>query len=84
MKKTETLNEYLARGGTITKIDGINTAKPQITKSVNPGPAVILSLQEGDLFYGEKSTRAKKEKTPDLSGIDLSNIPEELRKTLGI
>ncbi len=82
--KPRTVEEYLASGKTITKCPVVDGYKPQVTKSVNPGPAIILSLEEGDLFYGEKSKRTKKEKKPDLTGIDLSNIPEDLKKILGI
>lgn len=85
MKSNQQLiEEYFAKGGTVTRCPVVDEYKAQVTKSVNPGPAIILSLAEGDLFYGEKSKRIKKEKKPDLSGIDLSNIPEELKKTLGI
>lgn len=84
MNKPKTVEEYLAQGGQITKCPVVENYKPQQIKSTNPGPAVLLSLEDGDLFYGEKSKRTKKEKKPDLSGIDLSAIPEDLKKTLGI
>ena len=77
--KTETLAEFLARGGKITKVASPElAAKSESIRSTNAGgPAVFLSLGEADLFYGEKKAKkAKKSKAP----LDLSALPEELRK----
>jgi hypothetical protein len=79
MKKTETIAEFLARGGKITKVASAEpTVKPESIRSTTAGgPAVFLSLGEADLFYGEhKAKKAKKSKAP----LDLSALPEELRK----
>lgn len=79
MKKTETIAEYLARGGSIqiippnqptVKIDSIKS-------STNGGPATIMSMDEADLYYGEFKARKAKKAT---STIDLSALPEALRK----
>jgi hypothetical protein len=85
MQKPKTVEEFLAQGGTITKCPVVEIAeKMQNVRSMTTGPAKLMSLEEGELMYGEKTTRKKKEKALDLSGIDMENIPEELRKTLGI
>lgn len=79
MKKTETIAEFLARGGTITRVASPEpTHKSESIKSTTAGgPAVFLSLSEADLFYGEhKAKKPKKSKAP----MDLSALPEELRK----
>lgn len=79
MKKTETIAEFLARGGTITRVASPEpTHKSESIRSTTAGgPAVFLSLGEADLFYGEhKAKKAKKSKAP----MDLSALPEELRK----
>lgn len=78
------LQDFLAKGGKITKCPAAEPAKPQVIKSTNPGPVQLMTLQEGDLFYGEKSQRTKKVKEPDLTNINLGDIPEEVRKALGI
>lgn len=79
IKKTETIAEFLARGGKITRIaspEPIHKAE-SIRSTVAAGPAVFLSLGEADLFYGEhKVKKAKKSKAT----MDLSALPEELRK----
>ena len=79
MSKRETVEEFLARGGVITRIPPQEqTVKTENIKSSSAGgPAVFLSLSEADLFYGEhKQKKPKKAK----AAIDLSALPEELRK----
>jgi hypothetical protein len=78
-RKIETVEEYLARGGTITKIPtGSSRIKEESLKHQVNGPVTILSLEDADLFYGEaKPSKAKKQK-PSLK-IDLNALPESLR-----
>jgi hypothetical protein len=79
MKKTETIAEFLARGGSI-KIVPANepTVKTDSIKSTtNGGPANIVSMDEADLYYGEFKARKPKKAT---APIDLSALPEALRK----
>lgn len=81
-KKTETLAEFLARGKTITKLPE-QPRKPQIdTLRQNPnGPAVIMSLEDAEIYYGEpsKNKKAKKPKSSSLS-IDINALPPALRQ----
>ena len=78
-KKVE---EYLAKGGKITKCPSEPTPEKEITMKPNhSGLANIMTLLEGALYYGE---HARKKKKRDLSKIDLSTIPENLKKKLGI
>ena len=86
MKKTneQLIEEYLAKGGKITKLPPQESPETQaVYKPSSSGPAKIMSLSEGELFYGETSRR-KKVKELDLSKVDLDEIPEELKKKLGI
>lgn len=79
MNKTETVAEFLARGGVIQKIaTQAPTAKPESIKSSNNnGVAIIVSMEEADLYHGEaKARKAKKA----INKIDLSALPEALRK----
>jgi len=80
MKKTETIAEFLARGGKITRVAAPEpTTKPESIKSTTAGgPAVFLTLGEAELFYGER--KPKKAKKTKAAAIDLSALPEELRK----
>lgn len=77
--KTETLAEYLARGGTI-KVVPANARESQNepVKQVQGGPAKILTYEEADLYLGEGKPRKVKPKPK--STLDLSALPEALRK----
>lgn len=88
VKRTESVEEYLARGGRITKVESakIETNNKNTTvRSTKVGPAVIMSFGEAELMFGEKSKRKKKEKpVGNLSDVPLELIPDDLRKSLGI
>ena len=85
MRKVETVEEYIARGGNITKCPIVEAIeKEQNVKSIITGPVTFLSLEEAELMFGEKTTRKKKEKPVDLTNIKVDAVPEDLRKFLGI
>ena len=79
--KIETIEEYLARGGFINKINPVESPKQTevIRKSIAGSPAIIMSLEEADLFYGEARKGDKPKKTKPTTKIDLSALPEALR-----
>jgi hypothetical protein len=78
--KRETVAEFLARGGVITKIPIAEIKiKPEAVKVSAGGPAILMSLDEADLYYGEAKTRKNKKKVSQPL-IDISVLPEELRK----
>jgi hypothetical protein len=78
--KKETVEQFLTRGGKITRFP---TETPfKIPESIKPtpasGPAVLMTLEEADLFYGEhKQRKAKKKAKPT---IDVDALPPEIRK----
>jgi hypothetical protein len=78
--KKETLAEYLARGGKITKCPPYDPRPKQdsVRSTVPAGPANIMTLDEADLFFGEK--KARKVKAKSKPTIDLAALPPELRK----
>jgi hypothetical protein len=77
--KTETIEEFIARGGIIKRIPFKHSEKKSdITRKTEAGPAIILSYEEADLFYGEG--KPHKVKTSKLTpSIDLNSLPEALR-----
>lgn len=79
--KVETVEEYLARGGSIKKLPpGETIRQPDVTrKTVAGGPATIMSLDEADLFYGEARKGSKPKKAKPSLKIDLNALPEALR-----
>lgn len=80
--KTESIEEFLSRGGIITKIPrNESVRRAEIVKKTSAaGPATFLSLDEADLFFGEpsKNKKPKKEKSPS-SRIDINALPPALR-----
>ena len=79
-RKVETIQEYLARGGSITIVPAaILEPQPEVTrKTTQSGPALFLSLDEADLFYGEPSKKKPKKSKPSAK-IDLDALPPALR-----
>jgi hypothetical protein len=78
--KTETLEEFMARGGKVTKVPPPEvTLKPEAVKSTSAGgPAILMTLGEADLYYGEHKKRKVKAKPKQT--LDVSALPPELRK----
>lgn len=81
-RKVETVDEYLARGGKITKVSTPEREKVvEVVRTTTAGePATLLSLDEAALFYGEadKKVKAKKPK-PTGPTIDINMLPPDLR-----
>ena len=82
MKKStdELVEEFLANGGKIEKLDYIEPEDKKTIGSISKKAPEIMSLAEGELMYGEKQKRKKKVKEPDYSDIDMSLIPEHLHE----
>lgn len=78
--KKETIAEFLARGGTITRVPTQQTIiKPKsMQQASSTGPAVIMTMDDAGLYYGEY--KPKKVKKKNKNTVDMSALPEELRK----
>lgn len=80
MKKTETIAEYLARGGTITRLAEVNRElSPDVVRKTVTGPANLMTLEEADLFFGEAKKGGKPKKVKPSLKIDLDALPPVLR-----
>jgi hypothetical protein len=79
-RKVETIEEYLSRGGSIKLIPSVpNEPQPEVVrKTTQGGPAVFLSLEEADLFFGEPSKKKAKKTKPAIS-INIDVLPPALR-----
>jgi hypothetical protein len=76
--KRETVEEFLARGGKITKCSYKEPElKNKVISTSNAGPAVILTLSEADLFFGE--TKVKKKAAKPVAKVDINMLPEALK-----
>ena len=83
MSKQETVEEFLARGGVITKCPPAVTPVEEGNK-VNPTPsagATMMSLSEGALYYAESKAKKEQKKVP-VKAIDFSVLPANLLKYL--
>lgn len=78
--KVETVQEYLARGGSVMIVPpAFLEPVPDVTrKTTNGGPAVFLTLEEADLFFGEPSKKKPKKAKASFK-IDLDVLPPALR-----
>jgi hypothetical protein len=84
MHKVETINEFLARGGSITKCPAETRetkAKSDVVRSTRPVEAPTpLSLEEYSLMYGEPKSPSKRKKAASKSKIDFSALPDFIRE----
>ena len=79
MSKRETIEEFLARGGTITKVEAQEIPQDENrVVSTKGGGAQIMSLHDGGIYYAEG--RAKKAKPPIKDTINLAVLPAHLLK----
>ena len=82
MVKRETLEEFLARGGKITKLPLQEDPKEEQNK-VTPtaqGGGALMTLSEGSLFYSEIKPKVQKKKAAPT--IDIKALPASLLKFL--
>jgi hypothetical protein len=78
----ETVEEFLARGGKIDKVENPTTIKQKPLGSVTKKQTSLMTLAEGELYFAEKGKRTKKVKLTDYSNINFDLIPEHLRKII--
>jgi hypothetical protein len=84
--KKESLSEYLARGGTVTKVPPVQPKSSGLTaRAKGGGAATIMSWEEGNLFFGDKQTK-KRSKKVDQKEVDklLTFLPEDVRRKIGL
>lgn len=84
MSKRETIEEFLARGGKITKCDPAPTPDEENGQRVMPTPqasSTMMSLGEGALYYSESRAKPKERKsTKKVETINLAALPASLLK----
>lgn len=83
MAKRETVEEFLARGGVITKCPAQGVAEEEDHK-VNPTTvtgSVMMSLAEGALYYSESKAKKERKKATD-KVINFAVLPANLQKYL--
>lgn len=79
-KRDETLNEFLARGGTITVLPSKHVNKLPMVNSTTVGPVNILSLDDASIIFGEPDKKIKTtKKSKSKPTIDVNLLPEHIR-----
>ena len=82
MSKRETIEEFLKRGGTITKVPPVippeDSSNERIVPTTNGGGATMLTLGEGALYYSESKTKELKRKVEQV--INKAALPASLLK----
>jgi hypothetical protein len=78
--KVESIEEYLARGNTIKILPTVEYKRqPDVIRKTVVGPAIFLTLEEADLYYGEAKENLKPKKQKQSPRIDINALPEALR-----
>ena len=89
--KTETLQEYLARGGKITRVES-SQPEPQVEtiKSTTSGLPTVMTLQDGALFFSESNKKSvvvvsRKELADRLGKSKLpADVIASLKRSMGV
>lgn len=80
MSKRETVEEFLARGGQVTKCPA--QERPDEESRTNPtttASSTMMTLAEGALFYSESKAKKERKKKAEKE-INLDALPPHLRK----
>mgnify|MGYP000924453705 CR=1 FL=1 len=85
MSKKETIEEFLARGGKITKCDPAPQSNEEEDNRTNPTSAAsstMMTLAEGALYYAESRAKPKERKKIEDKLINFAALPTNLLKYL--
>ena len=82
--KTETVAEFLARGGVITKCEPGPSKVEDKVHLAGAAKPTIISMEDAAVLYGEKNAQkeGKVKKAKPKAKVDLSLLPESLRLKL--
>lgn len=80
MSKRETVEEFLARGGQVTKCPA--QPRPDEESQTNPtttASSTMMTLAEGSLFYAETKAKKERKQKPEKT-VNFDALPASLRK----
>lgn len=83
MSKRETIEDFLARGGKITKCEAAPLPEEEQGNRASPAPAAnatMMTLAEGALYYAESRAKPKERKKKNEKAINFSALPASLLK----
>ncbi len=82
MKRTETVEEFLARGGSKVVVPSVIPSFKQRIGSTAKQSQSIMDLDEGAHYFSE--FKVDKKKVKKSKKADFSALPEHLRKLAGV
>lgn len=77
-KKTETIKEFLKRGGKVTKLDYVKPEEHNIVRSTTLKVPTLYNLVNGADMFCDKIKRNRKKQKKQIN-IDVNMLPEELK-----
>jgi hypothetical protein len=80
--KEQMIQEFLDNGGEIQKLPTVETKTSNVVGSLTKKQTTLLTLEEAESLYGEKSIREVKNKKPNISGINMELIPDHLKRLI--
>lgn len=84
--RTETIESFIARGGTVKKLEVVSKVDKNATVACTyrVGQNAIMTYEEADLVYGEpdryKKQEIKTKKSKKKNSINFNALPPELRE----
>ena len=83
MNNDELIKEFLENGGEIEKLPPQEYEQKYTIGSTVKKTPELKTLEEGRLLYTKKQVNKRKKKEVDLSDIDMSLIPDDLKQLVG-
>jgi hypothetical protein len=81
MSKRESIEDFLARGGVITKCPPAPSAEEvRLTMPTPNGGSTMMTLAEGGLYYSETKIKTKEKKKKPAKAINFAALPPSLMK----
>lgn len=80
--KEQMIQEFLDNGGQIERLPTIEVKTNEMIGSLTKKQTTLLTLEEAEQLYGEKSIREVKNKKPNISGINMELIPDHLKRLI--
>ena len=82
MNDNELIQDFLDKGGNIEIVPSVEIVANKAVGSLTKKQTTLLTLEEAEYLYGEKSRREVKIKKPNLTGINMELIPDHLKRLI--
>jgi hypothetical protein len=82
MNENDIIQDFLDKGGNIEIVPPVEIPFNKAVGSLTKKQTTLMTLEEAEYLYGEKSRREVKVKKPNLTGINMELIPEYLKRLI--